>query len=81
MSFRRCRNVELMPTMSKGVNSNQFKIINKFREQQDLPPLIAKSRNCLKCGGLFVSDHAGVRMCSKHAYKQEVMYESKIIFG
>ncbi len=79
MSFRRSRNIELQPGM--GVNGHFLKAIDSYREQMKLPKLQAKNRNCLKCGNIFLSDHAGVRLCPKHAGNREVARESKVIFG
>ncbi len=80
MSFRRNRNVELSPGLN-SCNENYFVKVNSFRKQQGLPDLKAKKRNCLKCDAVFLSDHAGVRMCPKHGGIREAVQESKVIFG
>lgn len=46
------------------IEERQLKIINKFREHVNLPPIRPAERTCLKCSEKFQSEDITNRMCN-----------------
>ncbi len=39
-------------------------ILNDVRKAQGMPEIVAKTRACLKCDKMFLSENSGHRMCA-----------------
>lgn len=73
MGYNRKKN-ELGRATKRSYSDGTVKDMNKARKIAEIPPIVPKLRNCLRCEKEFESMNGGHRMCAQCSCKQEVVF-------